>query len=150
MSGVWTSERLSYGKEELKVTDTLRHAGTCQGSAALQQLRGRSLKSHEGRRIDGVREVEADGTDRGAVADTESDRMHGIVEVLVVELMEAERDVAEGRVHISHVVKQYALNVLADEGEAQLDIVKEQGIAAQREAGGLSGRAARHQGSARI
>src|SRR5581483_566620 len=57
--------------------------------------------------------------------------------VLEVVLPHAERDIADGAVDVAHVVEQYATDVLADKRETQLGLVKENGIAAKRESGGL-------------
>jgi hypothetical protein len=53
-----------------------------------------------------------------------------VIEVLQTALAEAQRHVAQRAEHVPHVVKQDAADVFADKREAQLEVVKEQGVAA--------------------
>src|SRR5215471_3562095 len=119
------SEGLPYGEKELDVPQVLLRAlakagklGRRQTRIALQQLIRRSAESEKGRRIHAVREIDADRPKRSAVSEADAGRMHHIIEVIQVALAEAEVDIAERAEHVAHVVKEHALNILADEGKA--------------------------------
>src|SRR5215471_21699210 len=126
-----SSERLPYRKKELEMADLLLHRLARRPSgAALEQLQGRSPESYKRWWIDGVGQIQPDGSHRRLVTDAETDRVHGVIEVLEIALLETERKITERAVHITDVMKQHALNVLAEEREPQLDVVKEQRVSA--------------------
>ena len=95
-----------------------------------------SLEAIEVRGIDAVAEIDAQRADGGAIADAEADGVDHVIEVLDAVLAGAEGDVVEGRIDIAHVVIEDAANVVADQGEAELVLVEEEGVAAEGEAGG--------------
>src|SRR5712692_1864886 len=137
-----SSEGLPYGKEELKMTDVLlrslaetRQLRGRQVGIALQQFRRRAVETDERRRIDAIRQVQAYGSDRRAIADAEAHGMRRVIEVLQIPLMKTERDVAQRAEHIAHVVEDDSLDVFSDEREPKFDIVKEERVSAQRKTG---------------
>src|ERR1035441_4653408 len=137
------SKGLSYGEKELEVADILNDAriGRAGGrgagiDAGEEQLVLGSLEAIEVRGIDGIAEVDAERADGGAITDAEADGVDHVIEVLHTVLAGAESDVVEGGIDVTHVVIEDAADVVADQGEAQLVLVEEQGVAAERKTGG--------------
>src|ERR1039457_3297383 len=142
---VSVSKGLSYGEKELEVADVLDGArvGRAGGRGAGidgggEQLFLGSLEAVEVRRIDAVAEIDAERADGGAIADAEADGVDHVIEVLDAVLVGAEGDVVEGGIDVAHVVIEDAADVVADQGEAELVLVEEEGVAAEGEAGGRS------------
>ena len=104
--------------------------------SALQQLKRRPVETHKGRRIQRVREVRANRTHRRLITQAEAHVLHRVVEVLQILLMKPQRKIVEAAIHVADIVKQHPLNIRADQRKAQLDIIREQRVAPQREAGG--------------
>src|ERR1700680_2097051 len=114
---------------KLKNIDPLHHLL----SASEQQLVLGSFESKKTRRVWTKGEIRSYGPNRGAVADAETVRLHGIVEVLEIALAKSQADPVYGRVHITDIVKQHASQVIAHQWEAQLHCVEQQRIAADGE-----------------
>src|SRR5262245_52770791 len=112
-----------------------------QGGIALQYLRRRAAEPNERGWVDAVSQVEAKRSDWSSIADAKARGMHGVIEVLEVALVKAERYVAERAEDVAHVMKEDALNVVADERKSQLDIVKEERVSPERKTGRLRCRA---------
>src|SRR5947209_18808978 len=112
---------LSYGNKKLKMPDVLK--GRCGG--ALDQLLVRALQTEERWRIVAVGQIDADWAHRRLVADAEAHGVDHIVEVLNVVLVNAERKAGKVRIDVPHIVKDYAVDVFAEEREAQLRGVEE-------------------------
>ena len=121
-----------------------------QVGIALQQLRRRAVETDERGRIDAIRQVQANRSDRCAIADAEAHRMRRVIEVLQIPLMKTERDVAQRAEDVAHVVEDYSLDVFSDEWEPQLDVIEEQSISAEREAGRLRSLSTGNQRSASL
>src|SRR5271167_4719203 len=128
-------ESLPDGKEELEMADVLRRARTiCRElrkgviRIAVQYLRRRSGESDIVRGIDAVGEIGADGPHRRAVTNTKTHVMDHIVEIPRIVLVDAKRYGAQAGVDVPHVVEQYALDILAEEGKAQLYIINEESV----------------------
>src|SRR5579872_129198 len=143
------SKGLPNGEEELEMSGVLLSGltvawrlGAREARVALQQLHRRPAEAYERRWVDAVSQIEADRADRRTVADSEAYRLHRIIEILQVFLAEAQRQIPDRAVDVAHVVKEHALYVVADERKAHLDVIDEQSISAQREAGGRAGHAA--------
>src|SRR4051812_31433521 len=115
---------------------------------ALQKLRRRPLKAHEGGRIDAVSQIPAHGPDRSLVTDSEAHGMNAVVEILQIALMEAQRKMPDAAIYISHVMEEHPPDVVPDQGKSQFYIIEEQRISAQREPGGLIGGTTRSSGRA--
>ena len=69
------------------MTDILFDSLTGVRGCALQELRRSPLEADERGRVDTVGQISPDGTDGRAVADTESDCVRGVIEVLQVTLV---------------------------------------------------------------
>ena len=108
---------------------------TVRRRGAQDQFLVSSLQAEIGRRIDAVGQVDADRADGRAVADAEAGGVHHVIEILHVALVDAEGDAAEVAVDVAHVVENDAVDVVAQQREAQLGGVEEQRVAAEMEAG---------------
>src|SRR3954468_24401924 len=75
-------ERLSYGDEELKMGDALDG----RGCGPQDQFLVGAFQAEIGWRIDAVGQVYADRAYGRAVANAEADRMHHVIEVLIIAL----------------------------------------------------------------
>src|SRR5258708_5726297 len=107
------------------MADALRHtlAGARQlrhGNirVALQKLLCRSFESDEPGRIDAVRQVRANRTDRCLVTNAEAGRVDHVVEVLQIALLRPEGDAPDAAIDIAGVVKQDAADVFSEQGKA--------------------------------
>ena len=84
-----------------------------------------SFEAKEVRRINAVCQVDADGPDGGAVANSEAYGVDHVIEILKVALAHAEGKIAEAGIGVSGVMKQDAGDIVADQREAELDLVEE-------------------------
>src|SRR5271169_224959 len=89
-------------------------------SLVCQQLVESALEAEESRRVGAQAEIHANWADRRSIPDYKSEAVHHVVEVLNVLLAEPEADIANIGKGVAHIVKQYAAEVIADQGEAQL------------------------------
>src|SRR5690242_19951848 len=62
--------------------------------------------------------------------------MHHVIEIVEPFLVNAEGNVGDAGIHISHVMEEDAFDVFTGQREAHLRGMKEQAVAAYREAGG--------------
>src|SRR5665213_2828324 len=145
-------ESLTDRKEKLKMADALRRALAVAGQlrrgnirVAVQYLRRRSREAKVRRGIDAVSKVHADRSHWRAIANPKTYRLDHIVEILGIILVETKRQIAQAGIDVSHVVEQNALDILSDEGEAQLDVIDEESVATQRKSGRRRRRAAWNQ-----
>src|ERR1035437_2200372 len=136
------SKRLSYREEVLKMAHALHDAlaGDAGRRGAgvhtrVDQVLEASFEAKEVRRIDAVRQVDADGPDGRTVANPEAHRVNHVIEILKRALVHAEREIAEAGIGVSGVMKQHAGDIVADQREAQLDLIEQDCRAPQREAG---------------
>src|SRR5579863_333786 len=102
-----------------------------------QELLHGALKSVEAGRINAIREIYPYRTYGSFITDSETHRVHHIVEVIEVPLVKAERDIFDAGVNVSGIVEQNAADILANQRKAQFDIADEDGVAAERESSGL-------------
>ncbi len=102
-----------------------RQLGSRNIRIAVQYLGRSSGEANVARRIDAVGEVRANGPHRCAIADSEAHVMDHVAEILRIVLVETERYVTQALVNIAHVMKEHALDILPNKGEAQLDVVNE-------------------------
>ena len=79
----------------------------------LQQLVECSLKTYEAWRIDTVGQVKPDRPYGSLVPDAKSDGVDHVIKVLQIALTRAEGEAAEVPENVSGVVKNYAVNVIA-------------------------------------
>src|SRR5258708_21663697 len=120
---------------ELEPVDGLWRGLAGVRGRACDQILQRAGESVEAGRIGTIAQVDAQGTDRCAVANSEADRMHHVIEVRVILLAKAKTHRTDIRIDVSHIVKQYAADVFANQRETQLGGVKQHGGASQRETG---------------
>src|SRR5579864_4993826 len=124
---------------KLKNVDSLRNdrrgrdAWGRVGHPAVNYLVDVTLAPHKARRVRTEREIRPDGADRSSISDPESERMHGVGEVLQIPLPETQAHVLQLRIHIAEIVKQHASQVVADERKPKLNGVVKQRIPADRE-----------------
>src|SRR5215469_11538051 len=93
---------------------------------AFQQLSRRPFEANKRRRIDGVCKISSNWTYRRLVAHAKPRRLNRVIEVPQVFLVEAQRKIPETAVNIPHVMEEDTLDVLANEREAQFDVIDEQ------------------------
>src|SRR5579863_9374078 len=105
---------------ELKQVDLLRG----QHALVHNQLLIGARETVEARRIRAKTEVGAYWTDGGAIANSETDRLHRVIEVLNVALAEAETDMVDILIDVAHIVEQHASQVVADQWESDLGGMK--------------------------
>src|SRR5579863_6143602 len=82
-----------------------------------------------GRRVQSVGEIRAHGSQRRAITDAESRSLNRIIEILNAGLVIAERNIAEVRVDVSHVVENDAAYIRAEERKSELEGIEEKRIA---------------------
>src|ERR1035438_945520 len=97
-----SSKCLSYRKEKLKMADARLHAQVgvrasrgARTRACIQQILFRSIESEKMRWIDTVRQVDAQRTHRGPIAEPHAHGVHHVVEVGEVALLHAEGELAQ-------------------------------------------------------
>src|ERR1017187_3743002 len=125
------SKRLSDRKEVLKVADPLllalaRWAGL---HARIQQVLISAFETEILRPVDAVPQIHAQRPHRRLVAYAEAHRVHHVVEVALSALVLAQREVAEAGVDVAHIVEEHAADIVADQGEAKLGLIEQQGRA---------------------
>src|SRR5689334_12107749 len=79
----------------------------------IEQVRLRSLESEKSRRIDIPSQVDPHRSHRRPVPDTEPDGVHHIVKIAVAPLLHTKRHVADTRIYVAHIVKEYAADIVA-------------------------------------
>src|SRR5437868_2725235 len=125
------SKRLPDGKEKLKVISLLDG----WRGAAKQKLLISALQTVVRRRVNAVRQIDANRSYGRAVADAETGGVHHIIEIRDVFLVDTERELAQIRVDVSHIMKEHALDVVSDQRKAQFGGMEEQRVSAQWKAG---------------
>ena len=91
---------------------TVRQIPGCRISGVtLENLLRSSTESIKRGTVDRVCKVNTNRADWGFVTNAEPGRMHHVIEILGIALLEAERNVARRAEYITHVVEEYALNV---------------------------------------
>src|SRR5664280_1275758 len=98
--GCARSKRLSYREEVLKMAHALRHALAGDAGrrgagvhARVDQVLQASFEAKEARRINAVRQVDADGPDGRTVANPEAHGVDHVIEILKRALFHSEREV---------------------------------------------------------
>src|SRR5205085_7194183 len=138
MSARW-SKRLSDREKVLNVAHTLLHAfagRACAGvHARVDQILLRSIEAEKNRRIHTISQVHPKRPDRRAVANTEANRMHHVVEILKVALRLAQGELAQTGIEVAGIVKQDAAHVVAHQREPELRLVEQERRATQRKTG---------------
>src|SRR5947207_14445523 len=86
-----------------------------QRSLIGEQLVQRALESMKTRRIRAEAKIDADGAYGRAIADSETDSMHQVIEVLNVPLSKAKAHALNIGVNVAHVVEQDAADIIAQE-----------------------------------
>src|SRR4029077_15124513 len=116
---------------ELESVDALRNAyadarvlARRKIGIAREQLVAGSTESHKAGRIRAIAKINPNGAHRSAVTDSNSYGLNHIVEFLVGALPETEADLIDTRINITHVVKQHASYIFADQREAQFSGMK--------------------------
>src|ERR1700682_5465301 len=69
------------------------------------------------------------------VSEAKTECLYGVVEVLKILLMPPQADVLDVGINVTQVIEQHAAKIVADQRKAQLHVIDEQGIAAEREPG---------------
>src|SRR5882724_8298578 len=77
-----------------------------------------AFQAKKARSVGTERKIETDRADRRAIANTESGRLHHIVEVSQVLLTEAEAERVERTIYVARVVENHAAYVIAKQREA--------------------------------
>src|SRR5215472_17290452 len=126
-----SSECLPDRNEELKFADALYRLDR----AVVDQIQVRPFQTIECRRIQTVSQIQTHRPNGRAIPDAEPDGLHHVVEVLQVALVKAERDAAQVRIDIAHVMDQHTMDVIADQREMKLGGVEQQGIASYGKSG---------------
>src|ERR1051325_8198340 len=99
------SKGLPDREEELDMTDALDSFGC----AAEQELLIGPLQTVKRRWIDAVGEIDADGTERRAIAESETGGVHHVIEIGEVILTGSKRDAAQSGIDIAQVMEEYSL-----------------------------------------
>jgi len=110
---------------------------------ALQKLLRRPFEAHEAWRVDAIRKVSPHRSDGRAIPHTKAHRVHRVIEVLEVALVKTEGHIAQRTEDVTHVVEEDTLYVFPDQGEPQLDVVKEERISPERKTCRLRSRTVR-------
>ena len=106
-------------------TARIRQLSCRNTGITLKQLVECSLKTDVARRIDAVGEVKSDRPNGSFVPYAEADGVNHIIEVLEIALSHAERETAEIPEDVSCIVKEYAVDVVAEQGEPKFDGIEE-------------------------
>src|SRR5579864_4654489 len=127
---------------ELKRVDLLSRAHRRRRLQRAQRLRRRhvqqvvqgAVEPEKSRRVRAQAEIGPDGAHRRPDADSETDAMHHIVKVLQVSLVEAKTDRGYVRIDVSHVMEEYAADVVSNQREPQFGGMEKERAAADGEA----------------
>src|SRR5580698_1718441 len=99
-------ESLSDGEEILDVADALDRLRR----AAEKKLIISTLQTVERGWIDAVGEIDQNWTQRRAVANPETDRVHHVIEIGQAVLMHTERHAAQSCINVTHVMEENSRN----------------------------------------
>src|SRR5512135_2136413 len=119
-----SSEGLPYRKKELKMIDS--RLDWCQTGAVVNELLQRPGEPYKLRRIDAVRQIHPDRSNRRAVADSKSHRVNHVIEVLQIALMHTEGNFIEARIDVAEIVKEHASHIVADHRKTKLGLMEEE------------------------
>src|ERR1700693_5392299 len=98
--------------KDVNALGDLRYGWHMIENPAIQQLIYTSFTAEEARRIWAEREVGAEGTNGGSVADAKAERLHAVVEVLETMLIKSEAHLVKTGIHITDVVEEHSADVI--------------------------------------
>src|SRR5271165_5239925 len=128
---LFSSKRLPQRNMKLKNIDPLRRLDP----APKQQLILRPLETKKARRIRAQRQIHAQRTHRRLVPDTEPQRLHPIIEILLIALPETKADTAQIGIDVANIVEQHATDVPAEQRKTQFHGIDQQRFSANRKPG---------------
>src|SRR5690242_19629912 len=81
----------------------------------VEQIRLRPLEPEKSRRIEIPSQIDPHRPHRRPVPNAEPDGVHHIVVIAVATLLPTKRHVADTRIYVAHIVKEYAADIVAQQ-----------------------------------